>query len=433
MSNAEEMFRAVEATLEPPAPRPRFGRTESTQVRLSRQGYGALQKEKSLHFVVQAIRRGTPDWQSRMEPFVADLVFRSLVKSRYYSEPTFRPYVCHAAVLFVDLSGYSKITAALAHRGAHAISEVVNDYLDKLLRIIHSIGGDVVKFAGDAVLVVWEGTAEKLKTNVMAAAWCALELQAKEGVHPVEIEGQQTNLAFRIHCGLACGVLESEVFEAPTHVNMQRLYHSVGGKPVDEIGELVDLAASGEVCISEECVDLLKDCGAFRDVSPQITKPKILSELNLDAASKRELDEHTRTIIADRDLRRESKIEEEFIHPTVLRLLSHGGNSPTQIAQMRNLCVLFIAMVANGSALNWLLEVQRILDRNRCPIVQIIDDDKGVHLVAAINLYDAIPECAFLGIQVCKELLEREVGCAIGMAMGSTFCGVTGSSSIACR
>lgn len=53
--------------------------------------------------------------------------------------------------------------------------------------------------------------------------------------------------------------------------------------------------------------------------------------------------------MADRSLRRQSEIEEEFIHPSVLRLLSHGGKSPTQIAQMRNLCILFIAMVANGT------------------------------------------------------------------------------------
>ena len=100
---------------------------------------------------------------------------------------------------------------------------------------------------------------------------------------------------------------------------------------------------------------------------------------------------------------------------------------------MRNLCVLFIGMIANGSSVNWLTEVQAILDRHRCPIVQIIDDDKGVHLVAAINLYEAIPEAAVLGLEVCQELQNRQVGCAIGIAMGSTFCGVTGSSSIACR
>jgi class 3 adenylate cyclase len=66
-------------------------------------------------------------------------------------------------------------------------------------------------------------------------------------------------------------------------------------------------------------------------------------------------------------------------------------------------------------------------------VIQIIDDDKGVHVVAAINLYESIPESSLMGIAVCHELVSQEVGCAIGMAQGPTFCGVTGCSTIACR
>jgi len=116
----------------------------------------------------------------------------------------------------------------------------------------------------------------------------------------------------------------------------------------------------------------------------------------------------------------------------VLTLLSHGGLSPTQIAQMRNLCVLFIAMTSKGSSVNWLMEVQGLLDKNRCPIVQIIDDDKGVHVVAAVNLYETIPEANILGLEVARALIDQEVGCSIGIAAGTTFCGVTGSN-LACR
>jgi hypothetical protein len=100
---------------------------------------------------------------------------------------------------------------------------------------------------------------------------------------------------------------------------------------------------------------------------------------------------------------------------------------------MRNLCILFIAMTSKGSSVNWLMEVQGILDQNRCPIVQIIEDDKGVHIVAAVNLYESIPEASMLGIKCCEDLIRQEVGCSVGMAQGKTFCGVTGSNLIACR
>ena len=405
------------------------GRTISTQTRLKRQGFEPMRRESSANFVVKSIRRGTDEWQSLIRPFVADLAFKSLVTPRKYSVPRFQPYECHAATLFVDLSGYSKITAALAEKGAHAISNEVNDYLSRLLQIVHSYGGDVVKFAGDAVLVVWEGTEEELEMNVLAAGVCALDLQEKAGHHSIE----GTDLAFRIHCALACGILESEVFQAKHVDHMQKLYHSVGGEGVDEVSELVDLAASGEVCVSRDCLDYLEGYGEFRNVIDLDSDARILTRLNLKIDMLEKIDNHVVRILAARLDNRNNKIEEDFIHPSVLKLLSHGGLSPTQIAQMRNLCVLFIAMVANGSSVNWLTEVQAILDRHRCPIVQIIDDDKGVHIVAAINLYEAIPEAALLGLQICEELREREVGCAIGMAKGSTFCGVTGSSTIACR
>jgi len=66
-------------------------------------------------------------------------------------------------------------------------------------------------------------------------------------------------------------------------------------------------------------------------------------------------------------------------------------------------------------------------------VVQIIDDDKAVHLVAAVNLYESVPETSLKGLDVCNDLIEQQVGCAIGVAIGPTFCGVTGSSTVSCR
>ena len=371
------------------------------------------------------------DWLALIKPFVADIAFRSLVSRRYQSEVSFQPYTCHAAVLFVDLSQYSKITAAIADRGVHQLSTVVNAYLSRILKIVHNYGGDVVKFAGDAVLIVWEGTEQELGVNLLCAARCSMELQEKAGSHPVE----GTALVFRIHCALCCGPLESEIFEAPTHNNMQRLYHSVGGESIYDISELVDLAKAGEVCIAENCMKLLGERAICVDVedTDKPTNAKILVGLIVGPDFLEKIESHVHTILADRMCRRNKEIEEYFIHPSVLRFLSHGGLSPTQISQMRNLCVLFIAMTSNGSSVNWLMEVQGVLDRNRCPIVQIIDDDKGVHIVAAINLYETVPETGVRGLETCHALVKKQVGCAIGVAIGPTFCGVTGSSTVACR
>lgn len=106
---------------------------------------------------VQRTSRGSPEWRKLIKPFVSDLTFRSFSQRRAESEIYFQPYTCEAAILFIDLSGYSKINAALASKGAHAISSAVNEYFDRLIVIIERYGGDVVKFAGDLVFCVWEG------------------------------------------------------------------------------------------------------------------------------------------------------------------------------------------------------------------------------------------------------------------------------------
>lgn len=410
------------------------GRSLITEMRLRKQGLSRTGSAGN-SFAVQSIRRGSRDWQALIQPFVSDLAFRSLIQRRSQSEFSFRPYTTdQAAVLFVDLSGYSRIAAAIAHRGAHILSSVVNAYLAKLIKIIHSYGGDVVKFAGDAVLVVWEeGGGENgdndidFRTKVICAAHAALEMYRQAASYPVE----GTDLSFQFHCGLTCGTLESEIFVAPTHVNMQRLYHSVGGATVAAIGDLVDCAKAGELCIDQSVVDQLRELGTYRDV-PGSHGAKILTDLEITPRVRDAMDEYVMQTMASREARRNKNVEEDFIHPSVLKLLSHGGVSPTQIAQMRNLCVLFISMTSKGSSCNWLMEVQGVLDANRCPIVQIIDDDKGVHIVAAVNLYESIPEANILGLDICRELVEQEVGCAVGMACGTTFCGVTGSK-LACR
>lgn len=58
---------------------------------------------------------------------------------------------CFAAVVMVDVSGYSKLTAALAERGpvgAELLSKTMKGYLDQIIEVIVSYGGDIVKFAG---------------------------------------------------------------------------------------------------------------------------------------------------------------------------------------------------------------------------------------------------------------------------------------------
>src|SRR5512132_2098406 len=63
-----------------------------------------------------------------------------------------------AAILFADISGFTLMTEHLGERGptvVETLARILNEYFGELINIIHDFGGDVVKFAGDAVIAVW--------------------------------------------------------------------------------------------------------------------------------------------------------------------------------------------------------------------------------------------------------------------------------------
>ena len=64
-------------------------------------------------------------------------------------------------VVFCDISGFTPLTERLAQEphGVERLVSLLNAYFDSLIAIVHRHGGDIITFAGDALLAVW-GLAE---------------------------------------------------------------------------------------------------------------------------------------------------------------------------------------------------------------------------------------------------------------------------------
>jgi class 3 adenylate cyclase len=87
-----------------------------------------------------------------------------------------------AAVLFADISGFTALTERLAAEGpagAEQLTRLLNTYFGRLIDIVTAHGGDVVKFAGDALLAVWEDAGDTLDNLTRRAAQCALAVQGE--------------------------------------------------------------------------------------------------------------------------------------------------------------------------------------------------------------------------------------------------------------
>ena len=78
--------------------------------------------------------------------------------------------------MFADISGFTNLTETLSKKGpqgAEIIAFAINRYMELMVKEIGRSGGDIFKFAGDALIVVWppqEGnneyeTKEKLKNS----------------------------------------------------------------------------------------------------------------------------------------------------------------------------------------------------------------------------------------------------------------------------
>src|SRR5690349_10951267 len=63
-----------------------------------------------------------------------------------------------AVVMFADISGFTALTERLAEKGSAGVEKlasILNDYFGQLIDVVYEYGGDVVRFGGDAIIMVW--------------------------------------------------------------------------------------------------------------------------------------------------------------------------------------------------------------------------------------------------------------------------------------
>ena len=107
----------------------------------------------------------------------------------------------HAALLFVDISGFTALSLRL---NVEELKNHINDYFTKMLGIVDKHGGDVIKFAGDALFIIWEtdqsSSLDSANHSVQfdvakqkalrKAVECGREINAACGNHKIIIPGQ---------------------------------------------------------------------------------------------------------------------------------------------------------------------------------------------------------------------------------------------------
>jgi class 3 adenylate cyclase len=159
-------------------------------------------------------------------------------------------------LLFIDISGFTKMSTVLP---VNDLSIVINGYFSAILKIIASFGGDVLKFAGDAVFAVFadqEKNATKTDSDsspavsqlLMAALCSDVIVQTLSDYSPPQYPHLTTML--NVHCGVAYDFCELAVVSTSHDSNSNHPASFLGQRGRSELllwGPVIDAVAEAEV------------------------------------------------------------------------------------------------------------------------------------------------------------------------------------------
>jgi class 3 adenylate cyclase len=327
-----------------------------------------------------------------------------------------------AALLFTDISGFTPLTERLAREGpggAEELSRLLNDIFGQLVGLIAAHGGDVMGFAGDAMVSLWSAEDEDLKTASLRALQCGLAVMEKlNGYRPGE--GGQLHLkacvgAGDVLTGRLGGLRDSWKF-------------ATVGAPLDQIAAATHEIEPGDMLVSPEawalvegsCVGERLPTGAVRVRSVTKGVPQ-------------------RPMVGAASWSLPAEVVRPYVPEAIVSRLDAGQSE--WIAEIRRVTVLFANVIglAHGETegfetLQRVAQVfQSVVGRYEGTIKEIGVDDKGTVLIAGFGLpprthEDDALRAVRVALDLHPALQDLGVVCRIGLATGRMFCGPVGAA-----
>jgi len=344
-----------------------------------------------------------------------------ILQSRIVDDPTppNKPFMENylAAVLFVDISGFTALTEQFAVRGpsgAEDISGVLNDFYGQWIDIIRSYGGDIIKFAGDGILVIWQS--DDLEDATLRAAQTALKARKKLE----NFRAGDRALSTRIALGAGQVTLTGlgGVFN--------RWEMIVAGNAVEQVGKAQALLKPGQIIASPEAWQQLK-AHSFGDLveGGHVLLNGIDSKVPRESERVFNLEENSIPSLRS------------YIPGAIAKRIDAGQSD--WLAELRRVTSLFInipEMRRSGDtdlAQKLAQVLQGAIYRYEGSVNKIAVDEKGVSLLAAFGLppfsHEDDPLRGVLAAQDIRNAVsELGLESYIGIATGRVFCGVIGNT-----
>ncbi|MCK5035326.1 MAG: hypothetical protein KAS73_05490, partial [Candidatus Sabulitectum sp.] len=153
-----------------------------------------------------------------------------------------------AVAMFLDISGFTPMTEELMKNGKEGVeilSDIISDIFSPAIDIVHSNGGFISTFAGDAFTAIFEVNVDKDK-NIMNKY---LSLAEKIKVAFKKDSSKKTkfgNYNLSLKLGISFGKIEWGII---TH--QKRLHYYFKGEAIDKSAENQQDACSNEIIFDE--------------------------------------------------------------------------------------------------------------------------------------------------------------------------------------
>lgn len=323
-----------------------------------------------------------------------------------------------AAVLFVDISGFTALTEEfVAHgpSGAEDISSVLNDFYSQWIQIIKKYGGDIIKFAGDGLLVIWQY--DDLEKATLLAAQTAFESQLI--LEDFQVNGKTLSTRIALAAGHLALTGLGGVFN--------RWEVVVTGDALDQVSKMQNILKSGQILSSPEAWEKLESHAMGNLVEDgHVLLNRIKSKVSIEAEKNIRLEENSIPALRS------------YIPGAIAKRIDAGQSD--WLAELRQVTTLFINIpeMVRGTDPAFAQKISELIQsaiyRYEGSMNKIVVDDKGVSILAAFGLPPFSHEDDSLrGVLAAQDIHTKitELGlhCYVGITTGRVFCGVIGNET----
>jgi class 3 adenylate cyclase len=366
------------------------------------------------------------DTLKAISSFVPSILLKNLLEERSAMRP--HSSSMNGICLMADISGFTRLSGVFCSQGKDGLDglqSATSGYMGSLVNAIYIYGGDVIKFAGDALVCIFGPTDEseeeflKCCASALQCAWVLKDICTAE---------------LTLHVGISCGCIcfgRLGGFE-------NKWECLISGECISQISKCLDVAPSKHVAITAEFYQHLLKQTSLELVTCEIAETTSDTYLvNTVTALSSVENIITTSNNATDDPLFISQTACYVPRPVTQALMAGAFNF---LAELREVTTVFIKMDGYDCAAHkdllslqkYFYACQEILSDSGGFMRQFLVDDKGCVLIAlwgvpTATYHDDCSRALGASVRIRSKLVDMKMPCSFGITTGIVYCGNVGN------